>query len=211
MYWRCCVSFPPITTGYIADLSWKSGVGAIEKLDRLRSTMAVNVLSCAGLHVSVFIDHHQARLWMVFYKCWLHIGIPLCLQLCQCVYLLYKYIKVGGLNSEWYKNYTWMLGKLLRTSDCFSSGVFGVLVDLKLGGLRSVAQVEQTHSITQYDNRTAPQHHLHGRPTLPRKLRVKSVTKVKTANKYNYEHHDQTSSTESPNSWKRIQHKNYHK
>ena len=33
-----------MTTGYIADLSWKSGVRAIEKLDRLRSTMAVNVL-----------------------------------------------------------------------------------------------------------------------------------------------------------------------
>ena len=32
-------------TGYVADLSWKSGVRAIEKLDRLRSTMAVNVLS----------------------------------------------------------------------------------------------------------------------------------------------------------------------
>ena len=32
-------------TGYVADLSWKSGVRAIEKLDRLRSTMAVNVLT----------------------------------------------------------------------------------------------------------------------------------------------------------------------
>ena len=31
-------------TGYVADLSWKSGVRAIEKLDRLKSTMAVNVL-----------------------------------------------------------------------------------------------------------------------------------------------------------------------
>ena len=31
--------------GYVADLSWKSGARAIEKLDRLRSTMAVNVLS----------------------------------------------------------------------------------------------------------------------------------------------------------------------
>ena len=31
-------------TGYVADLSWKSGVLAIEKLDRLRSTMVVNVL-----------------------------------------------------------------------------------------------------------------------------------------------------------------------
>ena len=31
-------------TGYVADLSWKSGARAIEKLDRLRSTMAVNVL-----------------------------------------------------------------------------------------------------------------------------------------------------------------------
>ena len=31
-------------TGYVADLSWKSGARAIEKLDRLRSTMEVNVL-----------------------------------------------------------------------------------------------------------------------------------------------------------------------
>jgi len=31
-------------TGYVADLSWKSGARAIEKLDRLRSNMAVNVL-----------------------------------------------------------------------------------------------------------------------------------------------------------------------
>jgi len=31
-------------TGYVADLSWKSGACAIEKLDQLRSTMAVNVL-----------------------------------------------------------------------------------------------------------------------------------------------------------------------
>ena len=31
-------------TGYVADLSWKSGARVIEKLDRLRSTMAVNVL-----------------------------------------------------------------------------------------------------------------------------------------------------------------------
>ena len=39
-----CLSFPPIMTGYVADLSWKSGARAIEKLDRLRSTLAVNVL-----------------------------------------------------------------------------------------------------------------------------------------------------------------------
>ena len=32
-------------TGYVADLSWKSGARAIEKIDRLRSTLAVNVLS----------------------------------------------------------------------------------------------------------------------------------------------------------------------
>ena len=32
-------------TDYVADLSWKSGASAIEKLDRLRSNMAVNVLS----------------------------------------------------------------------------------------------------------------------------------------------------------------------
>ena len=36
-------------TGYVADLSWKSGVRAIEKLDRLRSTMAVNVLRQVSL------------------------------------------------------------------------------------------------------------------------------------------------------------------
>ena len=35
-------------TGYVADLSWKSGARAIEKLDRLRSTMAVNVLRAQG-------------------------------------------------------------------------------------------------------------------------------------------------------------------
>ena len=40
IYWTCCVSFPPIMTGYVADLSWKSGARAIEKLDRLRSTLA---------------------------------------------------------------------------------------------------------------------------------------------------------------------------
>ena len=28
-------------TGYVADLSWKSGVTAIEKLDQLRSTLAI--------------------------------------------------------------------------------------------------------------------------------------------------------------------------
>ena len=44
--------------------------------------------------------------------------------------VLYKYIKVGGRNSEWYKNYTWILGMLLRMSDCVSSVVCGVLVDL---------------------------------------------------------------------------------
>ena len=35
-------------TGYVADLSWKSGARAIEKLDRLRSTLAVNVLTMHG-------------------------------------------------------------------------------------------------------------------------------------------------------------------
>ena len=32
-------------TGYVADLSWKSGVRAIEKLDRLRSTLAILTLN----------------------------------------------------------------------------------------------------------------------------------------------------------------------
>ena len=47
-------------TGYVADLSWKSGERAIEKLDRLRSTMAVNVLiiikpKSSPISVSVFL------------------------------------------------------------------------------------------------------------------------------------------------------------
>ena len=41
-------------TGYVADLSWKSGVRAIEKLDRLRSTMAVNVLKFQGIYILVY-------------------------------------------------------------------------------------------------------------------------------------------------------------
>ena len=41
-------------TGYVADLSWKSGARAIEKLDRLRSTMAVNVLIRELQNVKVF-------------------------------------------------------------------------------------------------------------------------------------------------------------
>ena len=42
-------------TGYVVDLSWKSGVRAIEKLDRLRSTMAVNVLKDTNIS-----DKHAA-------------------------------------------------------------------------------------------------------------------------------------------------------
>ena len=74
--------------------SCDAGVGwnSILNDKHFTSNTSYFILCCAGLHVSVFIDHHQARLWIVFYKCWLHIGIPLCLQLCQCVYLLYKYI-----------------------------------------------------------------------------------------------------------------------
>ena len=41
-------------TGYVADLSWKSGARAIEKLDRLRSTMAVNVLIYVQLVLGAF-------------------------------------------------------------------------------------------------------------------------------------------------------------
>jgi len=46
-------------TGYVADLSCKSGGRAIEKLDRLRSTMAVNVLityifvAVSSMHLTV--------------------------------------------------------------------------------------------------------------------------------------------------------------
>ena len=44
-------------TGYVADLSWKSGARAIEKLDRLRSAMAVNVLRWRrNVAAQVFIE-----------------------------------------------------------------------------------------------------------------------------------------------------------
>ena len=43
-------------TGYIADLSWKSGALAIEKLDRLRSTMAVNVLKCLFMNTAAITE-----------------------------------------------------------------------------------------------------------------------------------------------------------
>ena len=63
-YWSCCVSFPPIMTGYVADLRWKSGARdwkvrstkvdtgdfKHELLNRLRSTMAVNVLICRVIY-----------------------------------------------------------------------------------------------------------------------------------------------------------------
>ena len=42
-------------TGHVADLSWKSGARAIEKLDRLRSTMAVNVLSQTYFENKAFV------------------------------------------------------------------------------------------------------------------------------------------------------------
>ena len=47
-------------TGYVADLSWKSGARAIEKLDRLRSTMAVNVLN-VGILADVYRIHLLAN------------------------------------------------------------------------------------------------------------------------------------------------------
>ena len=65
-------------TGYVADLSWKSGARAIEKLDRLRSTlailsmnrlrstMAVNVLMLKKNHHSVCPPRpiHQKVKWL---------------------------------------------------------------------------------------------------------------------------------------------------
>ena len=49
-------------TGYVADLSWKSGARAIEKLDRLRSTMAVNVL------IDFFLNNLQDTLIIQIYS-----------------------------------------------------------------------------------------------------------------------------------------------
>ena len=58
-------------TGYVADLSWKSGARAIEKLDRLRSTMAVNVLivlCCLSLFVVLFMLFATSLLTQHFNK-----------------------------------------------------------------------------------------------------------------------------------------------
>ena len=46
-------------TGYVADLSWKSGARAIEKLDRLRSIMAVNVLRVHGLKRELYVKETE--------------------------------------------------------------------------------------------------------------------------------------------------------
>jgi hypothetical protein len=57
---EAAVSFPPIMTGHVADLSWKSGARVIEKLDRLRSTMAVNVLiPSEQLYIQSYYHHKQ--------------------------------------------------------------------------------------------------------------------------------------------------------
>ena len=50
-------------TGYVADLSWKSGARAIEKLDRLRSTMAVNVLTQDGVELKVIRTVSKRENW----------------------------------------------------------------------------------------------------------------------------------------------------
>ena len=52
-------------TGYVADLSWKSGARAIEKLDRLRSTMAVNVLITAWINC---INNNNNAIINITYK-----------------------------------------------------------------------------------------------------------------------------------------------
>jgi len=52
-------------TGYVTDLSWKSGARAIEKLDRLRSTMAVNVLT-SGFHDIVM----RCVTYVIITLCW---------------------------------------------------------------------------------------------------------------------------------------------
>ena len=48
-------------TGYVADLSWKSGARAIEKLGRLRSTMAVNVLNILQMEIVDFTETSVAN------------------------------------------------------------------------------------------------------------------------------------------------------
>ena len=47
-------------TGYVADLSWKSGARAIEKVDRLRSTLAVNVLIQSKHFETAVIEYSSA-------------------------------------------------------------------------------------------------------------------------------------------------------
>ena len=51
-------------TGYVADLSWNSGARAIEKLDRLRSTMAVNVLKKWSLWMWSLARREQFSFWV---------------------------------------------------------------------------------------------------------------------------------------------------
>ena len=65
-------------TGYVADLIWKSGARAIEKLDRLRSTMAVNVLRNGVSNSQINIQAYSNICFINFYlfqQLWIYISV----------------------------------------------------------------------------------------------------------------------------------------
>ena len=95
MYWSCCVSFPPIMTGYVADLSWKSGARAIEKLDRLRSTMAVNVLSAPWSSVWKTLLGTLLQVLTVIHKCVIEVPSPRLIR--HSGYATWAYVTVSSI------------------------------------------------------------------------------------------------------------------
>ena len=71
-------------TGYVADLSWKIGARAIEKLDRLRSTLAILAWiikstkvdygsECVNKYYYILEpDRPQMTMWCMRIACWIY-------------------------------------------------------------------------------------------------------------------------------------------
>ena len=64
-----------------------------------------------GLHVSVYKDHLQAHLRIVFLQLLATYWDPAMFTNYASVHACYEYIKLGGWNSGWYQISAWVLRK----------------------------------------------------------------------------------------------------
>ena len=91
-------------TGYVADLSWKSGARAIEKLDRLRSTMAMNVL--IKRYTNVYVIFYN--LYNSFFSKLSTMYLPaLCFRPTIQIYCDLQYIKTVLMNILQFRRQSW--------------------------------------------------------------------------------------------------------